>query len=117
MRILKAALFFSVFLGCSGPDRPATTSAVNRVEVPATSLPSAPGFDAKPLYRTRFTYPEGWEVSLAAPGTSEGQHFYIADGRCEGRITGRLRGANHPQRRGDGTYLPDFQGVIVTDDG
>jgi hypothetical protein len=32
-------------------------------------------------------------------------------------VTGRFRGANHPRRRGDGTFLPDFQGVITTDDG
>jgi hypothetical protein len=30
---------------------------------------------------------------------------------------GDFRGANHPDRRGDGTFLPDFQGVIETDDG
>jgi hypothetical protein len=34
-----------------------------------------------------------------------------------GRISGRFRGANHPYRRGDGTFQPDFQGVIETDDG
>ena len=41
----------------------------------------------------------------------------MAEGRCEGRISGLFRGANHPHRRGDGTFLPDFQGVIETDDG
>jgi hypothetical protein len=66
------------------------------------------------LYRIRFTYPEGWEVSLG--GDSE-QHFYIAEGRCEGVITGRFRGANYPRRRSDGTFRPDFRAVIETDDG
>jgi len=28
-----------------------------------------------------------------------------------------MRGANHPRRRVDGTYCPDFQGVIETGDG
>jgi hypothetical protein len=32
-------------------------------------------------------------------------------------VSGRFRGANHPRRRTDLTYLPDFQGVIETDDG
>jgi hypothetical protein len=36
---------------------------------------------------------------------------------AEGRITGGFRGANHPQRRTDHTYVPNFQGVIETDDG
>jgi hypothetical protein len=35
----------------------------------------------------------------------------------EGRISGRFRGANHPRRRTDLTYLPDFQGVIEADNG
>ena len=30
---------------------------------------------------------------------------------------GGSEGRNHPHRRGDGTFLPDFQGVIETDDG
>jgi hypothetical protein len=49
------------------------------------------------------------------PGSesAEGRFFFLA----EGRISGLFRGANHPSRRGDGTFLPDFQGVIETDDG
>jgi len=67
----------------------------------------------EPLYRLRFEYPEGWAVEL------EGfeQHFYVAEGRSEGAIAGRFRGANHPVRRADGSFRPDFQGVIETDDG
>jgi hypothetical protein len=71
----------------------------------------------KPLYRARFGYTGEWHVQLGAPDSVESRHFFLADGRCEGRINGRYRGANHAQRRGDGTYLPDFQGVIETDDG
>jgi hypothetical protein len=46
-----------------------------------------------PLYRIRFTYPEGWAIGL---GGDWEQHFYIAEGRCEGVISGRFRGANYP---------------------
>jgi hypothetical protein len=70
-----------------------------------------------PLYRVRFRYPESWMIPLGGEAAAEGQHFFLAEGRCEGRVTGRFRGANHPRRRGDGTFLPDFQGVITTDDG
>ncbi len=70
-----------------------------------------------PLYRVRFTYPNGWGVALSSPSSTEGQHFMFAEGTCEGRIDGKFRGANHPHRRGDGTFEPDFQGVIETSDG
>jgi hypothetical protein len=71
----------------------------------------------EPLYRVRFTYSDGWTIDLAEPDSAESQHFFLAEGRCEGRISGRFRGANHPHRRSDGTFLPDFQGIIETDDG
>lgn len=71
----------------------------------------------EPLYRLRFTYPEGWAVRLEGPAGVEEQHFFLVEGRCEGRINGRFRGANHPRRRADGTFVPDLQGVIETDDG
>jgi hypothetical protein len=73
--------------------------------------------ELKPLYQVRFTYPDGWSIPLAGEESGESQNFFFAEGRCEGRLRGRFRGANHPRRRGDGTYLPDFQGVIETDDG
>ena len=53
---------------------------------------------------------------MAGPDNAEGRFFFLAEGRCEGRISGRLVGANHPPRPSDGTFLPDFQGVIETDD-
>lgn len=68
----------------------------------------------EPLYRLRFTYPEGWAVEL---GGGWEQHFYVAEGRCEGSISGRFRGANFPRRSEDGTFRPDFRAVIETDDG
>ena len=71
----------------------------------------------EPLYRVRFSYSGGWSADLAGPDSAEGRFFFLAEGRCEGRISGLFRGANHPHRRSDGTFLPDFQGVIETDDG
>lgn len=70
----------------------------------------------EPLYRVTFRYPEAWFVELEGENGLESQHFFIAQGRVEGRVSGRFRGANHPRRRTDLTYLPDFQGVIETDD-
>lgn len=70
-----------------------------------------------PLYRVRFTYPQGWEVALSSQTSSESQHFYLAEGNCEGRIQGSFRGANHPRQRGDRTFEPNFQGIIETTDG
>ncbi len=55
------------------------------------------------LYRIRFSYPDGWKVDLE--GGWE-QHLYLAEGRCEGEISGRFRGVNFPQRR---TAVGPFQ--------
>ena len=67
------------------------------------------------LYRMRFTYTAGWAVGLE--GGWE-QHLYLAEGTCEGAITGRFRGANFPLRRTpDGPFCPDFRGAIDTEDG
>ena len=67
------------------------------------------------LDRIRFTYPESWAVELE--GGWE-QHLMIAEGRCEGSISGRFRGVNFPQRRTtSGPFRPDFRAVIDTDDG
>ena len=71
----------------------------------------------KPLYSVRFRYPEGWEVALTGEAGREEKHFYLAEGVCTGSIAGRFRGANHPRRRTDLTFVPDFQGVIETSDG
>jgi hypothetical protein len=71
----------------------------------------------KPLYSVRFRYPVDWAVELIGPGGKEEQHFFFAEGECSGTISGRFRGANHPRRRTDLTFVPDFQGVIETGDG
>jgi len=67
----------------------------------------------EPLYRVQFSYSGGWSADLSGQDSAEGRFFFLA----EGRISGRFRGANHPHRRSNGTLLPDFQGVIETDDG
>jgi hypothetical protein len=63
----------------------------------------------EPVYRLTFRYPESWRA--------EGERFLIAEGRCDGRVNGRFRGANRASRRSDGTYVPELNGAIVTDDG
>lgn len=69
----------------------------------------------EPLYRVRFTYPEDWMVRLEQDWEA---HLFIAEGRCEGAISGRFRGANFPYRRGpSGPFTPDFRAVIESSDG
>jgi hypothetical protein len=68
----------------------------------------------EPLYRATFTTPGAWSAELAGPAGTEGQSFLIAEGRCEGRLPGRLRGANCPRRRTGNALLPDFRGVLQT---
>lgn len=46
------------------------------------------------------------------------QHFHLAEGACEGVLTGRYRGATYPLRGTNaGPFRPDLRGVIETDDG
>ena len=67
------------------------------------------------LYRIHFSYPESWMVTLE--GGWE-QHLFLAEGRCQGSISGRFRGANFPQRRtASGPFVPDVRAVIETGDG
>ena len=69
----------------------------------------------EPLYRIRFTYPHAWGVELEGGWQ---QHLFLAEGRCEGGVSGRFRGANAPRRRTvDGPFCPDIRAVIETDDG
>ena len=63
----------------------------------------------EPLYRLVFRYPE--------PFRAREELLLLAEGRCEGRLSGRFRGANRAHREADGTYVPDLHGAIATDDG
>jgi hypothetical protein len=40
----------------------------------------------EPLYTIRFFYPDGWSVDLVGKKGTEEDHFYFAEGMCEGRI-------------------------------
>jgi hypothetical protein len=71
----------------------------------------------EPLYRVTFTRPESWSVEVEGAAGTEGRSFLIAEGRAEGRLSARYRGANFPRRRVDGTLTPDFRGALETDDG
>jgi Protein of unknown function (DUF3237) len=70
----------------------------------------------QPLYTIRFFYPDGWSVGLVGKKGTEEDHFYFAEGECEGRIQGKFRGSNHPHRRTDETFLMNIQGFIETND-
>jgi hypothetical protein len=71
----------------------------------------------EPLYRVTFTTPESWSVTRTGDDGTEGRSFLIAEGRAEGRLSARYRGANFPRRRVDGALEPEFRGVLETDDG
>jgi Protein of unknown function (DUF3237) len=71
----------------------------------------------EPLYRVTFTTPESWSVTRTGTDGTEGRSFLIAEGRAEGRLSARYRGANFPRRRVDGALEPEFRGVLETDDG
>lgn len=69
-----------------------------------------------PLYTLRFFYPQGWSIGLVGKKGTEEDHFYFAEGTCEGRVAGRFRGSNHPHRRTDETFMMNIQGLIETND-
>jgi hypothetical protein len=71
----------------------------------------------EPLYRITFTTPEAWQGGVEDANGTERQSFLIAEGRSEGRLSARYRGTNFPRTRTDGALLPDFRGVLETDDG
>jgi hypothetical protein len=94
----------------------------------------------EPLYRATFPTPEAWSVALEGEHGTEGRSFLLAEGRSEGLgeregaagllppfppqplqrrrwDSARLRAANFPRRRVDGTLTPDFRGVLETEDG
>ncbi|HEX5469405.1 MAG TPA: DUF3237 family protein [Gaiellaceae bacterium] len=66
----------------------------------------------EPLYTVRFAYPEHY---LTRGPDKFG--LFFAEGRVDGEVSGRFRGLNHARLRDDDVYVPDFDGVIETDDG
>ena len=70
-----------------------------------------------PLYTVTFTTPEAWSVEVASDTGIEGRGFLLAEGRSTGLLSARYRAANFPRRRSDGALVPEFRGVLETDDG
>ena len=70
-----------------------------------------------PLYTVTFTTPEAWSVEVAVDTGIEGRSFLLAEGRSTGRLSARYRAANFPRKRADGALVPEFRGVLETDDG
>ena len=66
-----------------------------------------------PLYRLTFRYRGRWEARVG----DELHQVLEGEGRCAGRINGGFHGANRARRRPDGTFEPDYHGVIESDDG
>ncbi len=71
----------------------------------------------EPLYTVTFATPEAWSVEVAADAGIEGRGFLLAEGRSTGRLSARYRAANFPRKRADGALVPEFRGVLETDDG
>jgi Family of unknown function (DUF6510)/Protein of unknown function (DUF3237) len=70
-----------------------------------------------PLYTVTFTTPEAWSVEVTSDAGIEGRGFLLAEGRSAGRLSARYRAANFPRKRSDGALVPEFRGVLETDDG
>lgn len=70
----------------------------------------------EPLCTIRFFNPDGWQINLTGKQGIEEDHFYFAEGKRDGRISGRFRGSNHPHKRMDETFAMNMQGFIETDD-
>jgi hypothetical protein len=69
------------------------------------------------LYTVSFTTPEAWSVEVASDAGIEGRSFLLAEGRSTGRLSARYRAANFPRKRTDAALVPEFRGVLETDDG
>ena len=71
----------------------------------------------EPIYTVTFTTPEAWSVDVDAETGVEGRSFLLAEGRSTGRLSARYRASNFPRKRADGALVPEFRGVLETDDG
>ena len=71
----------------------------------------------EPLYTVTFTTPEAWSVEVTSDAGIERRGFLLAEGRSTGRLSARYRAANFPRKRSDGALVPEFRGVLETDDG
>src|SRR5215210_7158861 len=71
----------------------------------------------EPLYTVAFTTPETWSDEVFTDAGIEGRSFLLAEGRSTGRLSARYRAANFPRKRADAALVPEFRGVLETDDG
>jgi hypothetical protein len=71
----------------------------------------------EPIYTVTFRTPEAWSVEVASDAGTEGRGFLLAEGRSAGRLSARYRAANFPRKRADGALVPEFRGVLETDEG
>ena len=69
------------------------------------------------LYTVTFTTPEAWSVEVSSDAGIEGRSFLLAEGRSTGRLSARYRAANFPRKRTDASLVPEFRGVLETDEG
>ena len=57
----------------------------------------------EPLYRFRFSYPESWAISLDGGWQ---QMFFIAEGRCEGKVNRAVPRRELPSEARRGWSIP-----------
>jgi hypothetical protein len=97
---------------------PSASADGDAAEADAAELPELPELpDLVPLYRLQFSYVRAWSVHLGGVRGGAGASYSVAHGRCVGHINGEFGGENRPQHGEDGSTIPDFTGVIVTEDG
>jgi hypothetical protein len=68
-----------------------------------------------PLYTVTFTTPEACRGRLGR--RHRRTQFPAGRGRSTGRLSARYRASNFPRKRADGALVPEFLGVLETDDG
>jgi hypothetical protein len=56
-------------------------------------------------------------VEVASDAGIEGRGFLLAEERSARRLSARYCTANFPRKRSDGALVPEFRGVLETDDG
>ena len=72
-----------------------------------------------PLFEGELVFDETTEIGFPSHGDDGDWYAYVqGHGSVWGeRLQGDLRWTNHPRRRADGTWLPNYQGAITTADG
>jgi hypothetical protein len=72
-----------------------------------------------PLFEGELIYDESTEIGFPTYGEDGDWSAYVqGHGSISGvRLEGELRWTNHPRRRADGTWLPNYVGTIATADG